>query len=411
MIGTQFIRAVHLLLFMLTPVLTSYRNAYTGLSRSTWLLSIVMLINRSGTMVVPFLTLYLISRGYSVSKAGLVFAFFGLGAFSGAFVGGKLTDKIGFYPVQIITLLGGGVMFFVLSGIKTYWLICLFTYLLAFINEAFRPANSTAIAFYSKEENRTRSYSLNRLAINLGWAIGSATAGILANINFDLLFYVDGITNIVAGILIWVFLKPVVFKSEPEKKIETTRSFSPYKDRTYVFFILLTVLFAGCFFQLFTNLSPYLYQELRFSKPLIGFLLAANGIIIAVIEMVLIYKLEGRRKNRDYIFIGILMVGMAFLMLNIPGMGPMLAFCMITLVTFGEIFSMPFMNSFWINRSRPENRGQYAALYTMAWSAGQTLGPLAGSQVAGHLGFKWLWVSTGALCILVSILMRKLKEN
>ena len=97
---------------MLSPVLNLYKNAYTGLSRSTWLLSIVMLINRSGTMVVPFLTLYLIKMGYSVSMAGIVFAFFGFGAFSGAYIGGRLTDKIGFYPVQIITLFGGGIMFF-----------------------------------------------------------------------------------------------------------------------------------------------------------------------------------------------------------------------------------------------------------------------------------------------------------
>ena len=115
---------------MLTSVFATYKNAYSGLSRSTWLLSIVMLINRSGTMVVPFLTLYLISMGHTVSKAGFVFAFFGLGAFTGAFVGGKLTDKIGFYPVQIITLLGGGVMIFVLAQMQNYWLICLFTYLL-----------------------------------------------------------------------------------------------------------------------------------------------------------------------------------------------------------------------------------------------------------------------------------------
>ena len=104
------------------------------------------------------------------------------------------------------------------------------------------------------------------------------------------------------------------------------------------------------------------------------------------------------------------MVGIAFLMLNIPGMGPMLAFGMITLMTFGEIFSMPFMNSFWISRTRPDNRGQYAALYTMAWSAAQTLGPLGGSQLAGHFGFKWLWFSAGALCITVSLLIRKLKK-
>ena len=362
-------------------------------------------------MVVPFLTLYLISMGYSVSKAGLVFAFFGLGAFSGAFVGGKLTDKIGFYPVQIITLLGGGVMFFVLAQMHDYWLICLFTYLLAFINEAFRPANSTAVAFYSQADNRTRSYALNRLAINLGWAIGSGIGGILANINFSLLFYVDGITNIVAAILIWLFLKPVAFKSASEKHFETTGSLSPYKDKVYLLFILLTVFFASCFFQLFTNLSPYFFSELNFSKPVIGFLLAINGIIIAIVEMVLIYKLEGRRRNLDYIFIGIFMVGIAFLMLNIPGMGPMLALGMITLMTFGEIFSMPFMNSFWISRTQASNRGEYAALYTMAWSAAQTLGPLGGSQLAGHLGFKWLWFSAGALCIIVSLLMRWLGKS
>jgi len=395
---------------MLTPVFATYKKAYTGLSRSTWLLSIVMLINRSGTMVVPFLTLYLVSMGYSVSKAGFVFAFFGFGAFSGAFFGGKLTDKIGFYPVQIITLFGGGVMFFVLSVMKTYWLICLFTYLLAFINEAFRPANSTAIAFYSKPENRTRSYALNRLAINLGWTIGSAVGGVVANIDYSLLFYVDGITNIVASLLIWIFLKPVKFIPATEHSHGAPRSLSPYKDKTYLVFILLTVFFASCFFQLFTNVSLYFSIELDFSEPLIGFLLAINGLIIAVVEMVLVYKLEGRRRNLDYIFIGILMVGIAFLTLNIPGMGPMLAFGMIVVITFGEIFAMPFMNSFWIGRSQPTNRGQYAALYTMAWSAAQTLGPFAGAQLVGHFGFKWLWFSAGAVCIVVSLFIKRLKR-
>ncbi|HET6721222.1 MAG TPA: MFS transporter [Chitinophagaceae bacterium] len=396
---------------MLAPVLNTYKNAYTGLSRSTWLLSIVMLINRSGTMVVPFLTLYLIRMGYSVSMAGIVFAFFGFGAFSGAYVGGRLTDRIGFYPVQIITLLGGGIMFFVLSEMKTYWLICLFTYLLAFINEAFRPANSTAIAFYSKPENRTRSYALNRLAINLGWALGSSIGGVLADINYALLFYVDGITNIAAAILIWLFLRPVNVKEENEKHTTPLKLVSAYKDKTYLLFIILTIFFASCFFQFFTNLSPFFYKELHFSEPLIGLLLAINGVIIAVIEMVLIYKLEGKGSNLQYISIGIFMVGIAFFMLNIPGMGSTLAFCTITLLTFGEIFSMPFMNSFWISRTQPGNRGQYAALYTMAWSAAQTLGPLGGSLLAGQFGFKWLWFSAGTLCIIVALAVKKLRRT
>ena len=396
---------------MLTAVLNTYKDAYKGLSRPTWFLSVVMLINRSGTMVVPFLTLYLISIGYSVSKAGIVFAFFGFGAFSGAYFGGKLTDKVGFYPVQIITLLGGGIMFFVLAQMKTYFLICTFTYLLAFINEAFRPANSTAIAFYSKPENRTRSYSLNRLAINIGWAIGSGVGGVLSDIDPTLLFYVDGVTNIAAGILILLFLKPVNFKEENAKHEITGKAPSAYKDKTYLLFILLTFFFAACFFQIFTNFSPFFYQELHYSKSLIGYLLAVNGIIIAIIEMVLIHKLDGKRKHLHYISFGIFLCSLAFLMLNIPGMGPLLAFSMICLLTFGEIFSMPFMNSFWINRTQAGNRGQYAALYTMAWSAAQTLGPLGGSQLADHFGFKWLWFSAAAVCLIVAILIRKLEKN
>lgn len=362
-------------------------------------------------MVVPFLTLYLIrTMGCTVSEAGFVFAFFGLGAFSGAYVGGRLTDKIGFYHVQIITLFGGGIMFFVLSAMKTYWLICLFTYLLAFINEAFRPANSVAIAFYSKPENRTRSYALNRLAINIGWAVGSSVGGVLAGFDYRLLFYVDGLTNIIAGILIWIFLKPVNFKEEIEKH-KVAGALSAYKDKVYLGFILLTVFFACCFFQVFTNLTPFFAEELHFSEPLIGFILAINGVIIAIVEMVLVYKLEGKGRNLHYISLGVFMVGISFLMLNIPGMGPLLAIFMMTLLTFGEIFSMPFMTSLWISRSRPSNRGQYAALYTMAWSAAQTLGPLGGSQVAGHFGFKWLWFSAGAICLIVAILFRRLKTG
>jgi len=353
------------------------------------------------------MTLYLISLGYSLSEAGFVFGLFGIGAFTGAYFGGKLTDKIGFYPVQIITLLGGGVLFFVLGQMKTYSLICIFTYLLSFVNEAFRPANSTAIAFYSKEENRTRSYALNRLAINIGWAVGTGLGGFMAKINYELLFWFDGATNIGAAILMWLFLKPVNYKPLPaaDNKIVIQ---SAYNDKTYVVFILLTVVFASCFFQLFTNMPVFFKQDLHFSEPFIGLLLGINGIIIALVEMVLVYKLEGKRKNVFYIAIGVFLVGLAFLMLNIPSLGPVLAFSMITLVTFGEILSLPFMNTYWIGRTQHSNRGQYAALYTMAWSAAQTLGPMGGAWLADHNGFSLLWWTSGIICILMALCYWKL---
>lgn len=394
---------------MINAAARTYRNAYAGLSRQTWLLSLIMLINRSGTMVVPFMTLYLTTQlGFTVAEAGIVFGLFGAGAFSGAWLGGKLTDKVGFYPVQFATLLGGGLLFFALGQMKSYPLICIFTFLLSFVNEAFRPANSTAIAFYSKEENRTRSYALNRLAINLGWAVGSGLGGFLANINYELLFWVDGCTNIAAAFLMLLFLKPAKHKlSEEKAAIEKTMQ-SAYADKHYLLFTIITLLFAACFFQLFTNMPVYFKKDLHFSEPFIGFLMAANGIIIALFEMVLVYKLDGRRRNITYISAGVFITGISFLLLNIPGASVLIAGSMIVLVTFGEILALPFMNSYWIARTQPGNRGQYAALYTMAWSAAQTLGPMGGAQLAQHAGFNVLWWVVGGLALVAGLLYRKM---
>lgn len=389
---------------MLKTTANTYRNAYAGLSKETWLLSLIMLINRSGTMVVPFMTLYLTTeKGYSVGDAGIVFGLFGAGAFAGAWLGGRLTDKIGFYPVQLFTLLVGGLLFIVLGQMNSYSLICIFTFVLSFVNEAFRPANSTAIAFYSNENNRTRSYALNRLAINLGWAVGSAVGGFIAHIDYELLFWVDGFTNMGAALLMWLVLKPVNYKPPARQKIDDPLIQSAYKDKTYLSFALITMLFACCFFQMFNNIPVYFKKELKFSEPFIGLLMAANGIIIALVEMVLIYKLEGRRKHIHYISAGVFLVGVSFLLLNLPVAAVPLAISMIVLVTFGEILSMPFMNSYWIARTQPSNRGQYAALYTMAWSAAQTLGPMGGAQLAEYSGFNTLWWAVGLLSIIASL--------
>ncbi|MFT3934233.1 MAG: MFS transporter [Chitinophagaceae bacterium] len=388
---------------MLNTAVSTYKNAYSGLSRQTWLLSMVMLINRSGTMVVPFMSLYLTTRmGYSIGKAGFVYGLFGAGAFAGAWVGGKLTDRIGFYPVQLITLTGGGLFFFLLGQMKSFPAICVVSFLLSFVNEAFRPSNSTAIAFYSKEENRTRSYSLNRLAINLGWAVGSAIGGIIAKYNYALLFWVDGITNIGAALLMLAFVKPVNYKPTHHKTTAVNTKQSVLHDNVYMWFIVLATLFAACFFQLFTNLSVHYKLNLHFSEPFIGSLMATNGLIIVVIEMILVFKLEGRRKNTVYIISGTLMMAFAYLLLNTFTITALVAFVIIIIITFAEMFAMPFMNSYWIGRSKPHNRGQYAAMYTMGWSAAQTFGPMGGAQVAERLGFNWLWWMIFALSLLTA---------
>ena len=399
---------------MLGPTISLYQNAYRGLSRSTWLLSLVMLVNRSGTMVIPFMTIYLTSpsMGYSIGQAGLVMGIFGLGAICGGLLGGRLTDKYGFHRVQLVTLTGGGIMFMFLGQIKSFPLICGFTFLLSLVNEAFRPANSTAIAHYSKEENRTRSYSLNRLAINMGWAVGGAIGGVLASINYHLLFWVDGVTNILAMILLRYYLAPdpsPVPAAGREGKAPTGKS--AYLDLVYLKFIAFTILFASCFFQLFTMLPVFYKKALHMPEYMIGLLMALNGVIITLFEMVLVFKMEGRRENLTYIFCGVGLVGISFLLLNIFPLSLALAFVCMLFVTLGEILAMPFMNSFWISRTSSTNRGQYAGLYTIAWSTAQVIGPAGGAQLAEHSGFRVLWWTIGGVGLAASLGFYMLRQT
>lgn len=91
-----------------------------------------------------------------------------------------------------------------------------FLFILSSFSEAFRPANMTAVAFHSKPENYTRSVSLNRLAINLGFSVGPAIGGILATISYHYIFIVNGITCISAAFIIYFSLKNKR-KSPPQK--------------------------------------------------------------------------------------------------------------------------------------------------------------------------------------------------
>ena len=384
-----------------------YIDAFRGLSPQIWLLSVVMLINRCGTMVLAFMTLYCISLGYSLKEGGIVVGIYGLGSVTGALLGGKLTDKFGFYSIQFLALFCGGILFLVLGQMHDYGLICLFTFILAMVNETFRPANSTAIAHYSKLENRTQSVALVRLAINLGWGVGIALGGFLAATNYSLLFWVDGFTNIVAGIALVILLPKVSLFTQKDPgpvQGEVPAISSPYKDKPFLFFLLFQLLFAICFFQLFTTIPVFFKEGLKLSEFTIGAVMAINGVLIAVFEMVIVFKLEKRKPYLVLMSYGSVLMALSFFMLMLPtAWGIYIAIIAMLVVTCAEMIAMPFMNSYYLARTTQVNRGRYAGLYTMTWSLAQMAGSVSGTFVAEKLGFVGLWFLVGILSACAAI--------
>jgi predicted MFS family arabinose efflux permease len=397
------------LLKPLTNTGTLYRNAYSGLSRPTWLLSFVMLVNRSGTMVLPFMTIYLTGVGFSLFQAGVVVGIFGAGAICGAYLGGKFTDKLGFHRIQLGTLIGGGFLFILLGLMRNYTLICIFTFILSLVNDAFRPANNAAIAAYSRPETRTRSYSLNRLAINLGWAVGGTLGGFIASFNYHLLFWIDGFTNIIAACMLYYLLKPTRVQKDKSQDAKITKAISPLKDKKFSIFSILVILYGVCFYQLYSTIPVYYKDVYKMSELTIGLLMGLNGLIIVLIEMVLIFYLESKNKTLLYISHGLVLTAVSFIVYIFLPLHPITALISVILVTIGEILAMPFMNNYWAGRATASNRGQYAGFYAMAWSISQVLGPTGGTWIAGHWGFNTLWFLSAIICTISGILFRTVK--
>lgn len=391
---------------MISPIINLYKNAYSGLTHKIWLLSAVMLINRAGTMVLAFMTLYINHLGFTINEGGVVVAIYGLGSVAGAFLGGRISDRFGFYYTQFCALLFGGIMFIVLGQMRSYISICICTFILSMVNESFRPANASAIAHYSTPENRTQSFSLIRLAINLGWAVGSALGGFLASVNYQYLFWVDGLTNI-AGSFMLLNILPVVTRAQQHKTVTealTEKDPAPYRDKQFLYFLLFTLIFAACFFQFFTTIPIFFKEGLGLSEFKIGLVMAGNGLVIALLEMVLVFKIEGRRPYPLLMSYGCYLMAFAFLILNLPlSNGFLIAGAAMLVITVGEMISMPFMNSYYISRSNERTRGQYAGMYTMAWSAAQVIGSSAGAFLAYKFGFFSLWVFVAVLCVIAGM--------
>jgi predicted MFS family arabinose efflux permease len=237
--------------------------------------------------------------------------------------------------------------------------------------------------------------------------------GIIASFDYNLLFWVDGITNLLAALLLYITLSPKRNSATEVKTKETgIKKSSVYKDRVYLSFIVLVFFFALCFFQLFTTVPVFFKEKFHLSVLFIGLVMALNGLIIALFEMITIFKLEGRRPSLHFISGGVLLVCIAFLTLNIPPSNyEIIAVVAMLFLTFGEMLAMPFMNAYWIARTVQNNRGQYAALFSVAWASAQTVGPYAGSLAAQHLGYQTLWYIAGFVCLVLAFFYRRLNNT
>lgn len=342
-------------------------------------------------MVIPFLSLYLTEGlDFTLGQVGWVMSSFGLGSMIGTWIGGQLTDRFGNFKVMTGSLLGTGLLFILLQFVSGFWMWCLSIFVIMCVTDAFRPAMFVALRAYSKPENRTRSVTLIRLAINLGFSAGPAMGGwIILTLGYAGLFWVDGITCLLAVVALLVVLNPRRTSQVEEEVVENAAS--AYSDRLYWVFFMGMALFSLAFMQYFSTMPLYYSDVYALNEGQIGLIMGLNGLLIFLFEMPLIKYLEDRTFSiMTYIVWGGVLLALSFLVIVVFHWVGILILGMI-LMTFGEMLAFPFSNAFAMQRSERGRQGQYMAMYSMAFSFASIFGHNMGLQSVEYLGYSMTW--------------------
>lgn len=398
---------------MLKRTIQLYKDSFGGLSKEIWLLATVMFINRAGAMVITFLMIYLTKElDFSLAQAGMVMSFFGLGALCGSYVGGWLTDRIGYFPTMFSSLVLGGISFWFLVPLQSFWAWCIGVWIVGTIADAFRPANLAAIGIYSKSENQTRSLSLIRIAANMGLAFGPAIGGLVAmSLGYKLLFVIDGITCILAGLAFFFLLPKKETSSKNQVNTKVPKSPSAYQDKFFLQFVFYMFLSLVTFFHLINILIQYWKEHFALNEFQIGLLFTANCLFIALFEMPIIYLLEKQFKIFNLIIVGAILIGLGYIIYPLGGSWLGVVFISVALITIGEIINFPFLNAIALNRAPEDRRGEYMGLYGISFSLALIVAPSFGGKIAGTWGYDMLWWILGGIsAISVFGMMRLQKE-
>ncbi|TYK48047.1 MDR family MFS transporter [Actinomadura decatromicini] len=372
-----------------------------GFPRTFWTLWAGTLLNRLGTMVEPFLGLYLTTvRGLSLAQAGLVMAVLGAGSLGGTLLGGVLADRIGRRATLTCATVGTGAAMLILGYAQGIAAIVAAALLLGVLLDMYRPAAQAMVADIISPADRPRAFGLLFWAINLGWAVAMVLGGTLAQQGFLWLFWIDALTCASFGLLVW--------RAIPETRVRDGRAaagmFAGFgrvlRDRVMVGYVLTSLVYTFVLMQGLTTM-PLAMREDGLGPQDYGIAFAANGVLIIIVQP-LVNAWLARRDHSLVLACGFVGVGIGYGLTSLASSTA--GYTATVLVwTLGEITAASVLQAVVADLAPADLRGRYSGLYGMAWSGGFLLAPLGGTQLLGLGGAPALWLTCAGLAVAAAV--------
>jgi MFS family permease len=367
---------------------------------AAWVLFGGTFVNRFGSFVLIFLVIWLTEEGYSPAQAGAAVSSYGVGALVASLLGGYLADRLGRRNAIAVSMFSAAVTMLALSQADTFPLVLTLSVLAGLSSELYRPASAALLADLVPPERRLTAYALYRLAINVGFAAGAATAGLLAERSFLLLFLVEASCSAAFGIAALVFLPEGVRSHRTgERPGELVRAIRA--DRPFQLFLVASLLGAFVYFQQQGALPLHVIDQ-GLSFATFGALMSLNGLIIVVLELPMT-AITGRHARQPVIAVGFLLVGLGFALTAWATNVPLLALS-VAIWTIGEIASAPVSQAYVADLAPRHLRGRYQGAWGLTFGLALVIGPVAGTAAyaANATAF---WLSCGVLGVVAALLV------
>jgi len=342
-----------------------------ALPHVVWILFAGLFIHRFGTFVVPFLTLYLTSLGYSAKQIALIFFSMSIGGIGSMAMGGRLSDLIGRKNTMAIALISGACSMLLMWQAHSQIEYLVTAFFVGLTHGMYHPASNSLLADVVPPQRRVTAYAVIRWGVNLGFACGMAAGGFLAERNFSWLFIGDASTSAIFGIIALLTL-PHGLKTSAHRSRWKHAVRHMISNRQFVGFFIANFLVVGIFFQWGSSVAR-LIIDLGYTKQTYGWVMAASGLIITFFEIP-ISQISRRLPAHRVIALGFFLCGMGLWLNAFAATWMVIALAMIVF-TMGEMISMPVSGAYIAEMAPDEMRGRYSAAVGLTWNLGNALAP------------------------------------
>lgn len=373
----------------------SYRHI-KNLPPAFWVVTGATLMNQVGNMAVVFLVLYLNqSLGYSLAAASFEFAVFSASMLVTGLFGSSIIDRIGASHVMTAAIIFNGLILLLFQFVQNYFVIMLLCLVWGYCFGLYRPASQAYITQLSNAGMHKVTFSVYRLALNLGMSIGPALGGYLASRSFASIFLANGIANLLAAAILIIGLSRTAGYACPSPSLHKPVLSVHWlqRDRVLRWFVIGMIPVSMVFFQHEATLAVYLKRDLHFSLTFYGLLFTLNTLIIVFCELPLNVATM-RWPYRINFILGTIFITAGFAGLYFASQTWHILLLTV-LWTIGEMILYPASNSYIADIAPEAHRGSYMAIYGTCSNLGMLFGPWSGAVIMEYFGASGLWLMCG----------------